>query len=68
MAHGLKGTCTTAGAAIARSAIALDEDPANQYLLVVEEVKETTSPQGDLGTARSSRERVASALQELACV
>eukprot|EP00965_Chrysotila_dentata_P009872 322111-Pleurochrysis_carterae.AAC.1 len=56
------------GAAITRSTEGLDEDLANPYLLVVEEVKETTSPQGYLGAARSSRERVASALHELACV
>ena len=34
----------------------------------MEEVKETTPPQGDLGAARSSRERVAGAPLELACV
>eukprot|EP00965_Chrysotila_dentata_P141402 4673363-Pleurochrysis_carterae.AAC.1 len=32
-----------------------------------EEVKDATSPQGDLGAARCSRERVAGAHEELAC-
>eukprot|EP00965_Chrysotila_dentata_P037498 1247353-Pleurochrysis_carterae.AAC.1 len=59
---------TLTSAAITRSAEALDEFSANQCLPTEEKVMETTSIQGDLGAARRSRERVASALHELACV
>eukprot|EP00965_Chrysotila_dentata_P251165 6209875-Pleurochrysis_carterae.AAC.2 len=59
---------TTMGAAINRSAEALDEFSANQYLPAEEEIKKTSSLQGDLGAARRSRELVASALLKLACV